>query len=93
MHERVLKRICELVLDRRYVVTVHAYDEMAADDLTVWDVESAVLTGQVEERQRDADTDELKYRIRGKSTSGSDMEVVAKIGATGKAVVITVYEL
>ena len=40
----------DLILNREYVVTVHAYDEMAADDLTVWDVESAFITGEVLER-------------------------------------------
>jgi len=36
-----------LVLEQRYVVTVHADDEMDADDLTVYDLESAVVRSRL----------------------------------------------
>jgi hypothetical protein len=93
MHPRILKRFRDLILSSRYVVTLHAYDEMAADDLTVWDVESAFLTGEILERQRDSSTSEWKYRVRGASIAGTPMEVVAKLAVTGRLVIITVYEL
>jgi len=64
MYPRILKRFRDLILRRQYVVTLHAYDEMAADDLSVWDVESAFFTGEIQERQKDANTSEWKYRIR-----------------------------
>jgi len=35
MFGRVLNRIRRLVLERRYIVTLHADDELSADDLTV----------------------------------------------------------
>jgi hypothetical protein len=66
---------------------------MAADDLTVWDVESVFLTGEVVERQKDAATAESKYRVRGKSLDNIDAEVIAKISVTGKVIIITVYTL
>ena len=93
MHPRILKRLRALILSRQYIVTLHAYDEMAADDLTVWDVESAILTGQIVEKQKDANTSELKYRVRGTSIDGSPMEVVVKLGMTGKVIFVTVYAL
>ncbi len=93
MHPRILKRLHALILSREYVVTLHAYDEMAADDLTVWDVESAILTGKIVEKQKDARTKEWKYRVRGSSIDGVPMEVVVKLGMTGKLVFITVYIL
>ena len=93
MYDRVLNRMRRLVLERRYIVAAHAYDEMAADDLTVWDVESAILTGRIVERQKDQLTSERKYRLHGEALDGSSMEVVAKVGVTGKLVVITVYTL
>lgn len=74
-------------------MAAHAYDEMAADNLAVWDVESVVLTGKIAERQRDRTTSENKYRLRGKTLDGSAVEVIVKFGATGKLVVITVYAL
>lgn len=93
MYDRVLNRMRKLVLERRYIVTAHAYDEMAADDFAVWDVESAFLTGKIVERQKDRVTSENKYRLRGEALNGSSLEVVAKFGATGKLLVITVYTL
>ena len=93
MYSRMLKRLRGLVLGSRYVVTLHAYDEMAADELTVWDVESAFLTGEILERQKDVESSESKYRLRGSSLGGAPVEVVAKLSVTGKLVIITVYAL
>jgi hypothetical protein len=36
---------------------------------------------------------ESKYRVRGMSLDGLMMETIAKLGATGKVVIITVYAL
>ena len=47
MYPRLRKRLRDLILSSQYVVTLHAYDEIAADDLTVWDVESVFLTGEI----------------------------------------------
>lgn len=74
-------------------MTVHAYDEMVADELAIWDLESVVLTGKIMERQKDRRTSENKYRLRGNALDGSLAEVVAKLGVTGKLIVITVYRL
>ena len=93
MYPRILKRFRDLILSRQYVVTLHAYDEMSADDLSVWDVESVFLTGEVLERQKDANRSEWKYRVRGSSLDGASVEVVARLAVTGKLVIITVYAL
>jgi len=55
------------------------------------DVEQCILTGKILERQKDVATAEWKYRINGKSLSGNELEVVAKLSPTGKVVIITVY--
>lgn len=93
MYERVLNRIRQLVLERRYIVTVHAYDEMAADNFAIWDVESALLNGKIIEQQRDRVTGERKFRIAGVGLDNRRMEVVVKVGVTGKLIIITVYAL
>lgn len=93
MYDRFLNRMRRLIVQRRYVVTTHAYDEIAADDLAIWDVESVILTGKIVERQRDRATSENKYRLKGKALDGSEVEVLVKFGVTGKLVVITVYAL
>lgn len=91
MFERILKRMREKIRERRYVMTLHAEEEMNDDDLTVYDVERCILTGEVLERQKDRVTAEWKYRIRGEAVDGSEVEVVAKLSPTSKLVIITVY--
>ncbi len=93
MFDRILHRIRRLVLQRQYVVTVHAADELEADDLTVYDLERIVLTGAIIEKQRDRHTPESKYRIKGQTIDGSPAETVVKISMTQKAVFVTVYVL
>jgi len=72
-------------------MTIHAIEEMYEDELTVDDVECAILPGEILERQRDIVTGEPKYRIRGVSLGGEEMEVITKHSLTGRIVVITVY--
>jgi hypothetical protein len=91
MFDRVLKRVRELIRTRQYVVTLHAEDEMAADDLTAYDVESVILTGQIAERQKDRVSGEWKYLVSGQSLTGDAVTVVVKFGPTGRAVFITVF--
>ena len=93
MLARVLTRIRRLVLERRYVVTLHADDELDADGLTVYDLERIVLTGEIVERQADRVTAESKYRIRGHKIGGVPAETVVKITITGKVVFLTAYTL
>jgi hypothetical protein len=80
-----------LVLERRYVVTLHADDELDADDITVYDLERIVFTGEIVERQVDQTTGERKYRIRGHTIGGGGAETVVKISMTGRVVFLTAY--
>ena len=48
MASRDLERIHDAILDGRYTLTEHAYDEMEEDHLDALDVESAVLTGVID---------------------------------------------
>jgi len=57
----------EKIRQRRYVMTLHAEEEMNDDGLTIYDVERCILTGKVLERQKDAVTAEWKYRGPGGS--------------------------
>jgi hypothetical protein len=89
--EQILKRMRDKVRMRQYVMTLHAEEEMNDDDLTIYDVERGILTGEILERQKDKVTAEWKYRIGGETVEGSEVEVVAKLSPTGKLVIITVY--
>jgi hypothetical protein len=72
-------------------MTLHAEEEMSDDGLGVYDVEAAILSGAILERQKNGATLEWKYRIRGPTLDGSEVEVIAKLSATDTLVVITVF--
>lgn len=91
MYERILNRMRENVRTLQYVMTLHAEEEMSGDDLSIFDVEQAILTGQISERQKDAETGEWKYLVKGKSVEGGDIVAVSKLSSTGKLIIITVY--
>jgi hypothetical protein len=92
MYSAILRRIRQNVRRGEYVMTAHADEEADADGLTIFDVESAILTGVIRERQRDRDSMEWKYLVAGESIGGSPVCVVLKIGAaSGLVYIITVY--
>ncbi|HLL14680.1 MAG TPA: DUF4258 domain-containing protein [Pyrinomonadaceae bacterium] len=91
MFEKILNRMREKVRALQYVMTLHAEEEMDSDDLSIFDVEQAILTGRIGERQKDTETGEWKYLIRGKSIEGRDVVAVSKLSSTGKLIIITVY--
>jgi hypothetical protein len=91
VYDRILKQMREKIRGRQYVMTIHAEEEMADDDLSIFDVERAILNGRVIERQKDQDTAEWKYLVEGETIAGGLVVIVAKISITGKLVIITVY--
>lgn len=91
MFDRILKRMCEKVRTRQYVMTLHAEEEMDDDGLTIFDVENGILTGEIIERQKERLTAEWKYVIKGQTLEGNQVVVVTKLSPTGKLVIITVY--
>jgi hypothetical protein len=86
-----IAQIRALVRNLTYVVSTHAADELEDDNLSILDLESIILTGEIIERQRDRTTREIKYVIQGATLDGSAGEAVVKVGPTGRLVVITVY--
>ena len=74
-------------------MTLHGEEEIDAEEVSVFDVERCILTGKIIERQRDRQTGEIKYRILGSMVSGDLMEVVAKLGPTGKLFIIAAYSI
>ena len=91
MYDRLLKRMRELVRARRYIMSLHAEDEMEADGLTIYDVESVILTGKIIERQKDRTSAEWKYLVSGQSLADEAVMVAVKFSPTGKLVFITVF--
>ena len=64
---------------------------MHEDNFGIYDIERAILTGRIIERQEDVLTGEWKYRVEGESVQRMPLEVVAKLSPTSKLVIITVY--
>jgi Domain of unknown function (DUF4258) len=91
MFQSIRNKMREKVRNLEYVMTIHAEEEMENDALSIFDVENAVLTGEVLERQKDSVTSEWKYLVGGKTLDDDDIIVVAKISLTDKLVIITVY--
>ena len=91
MFDRVLKQMRDMIRARRYIVTLHAQEEMADDGVSIYDIERAILTGKIIERLKDRQTNEWKYLIQGRPRTGDDLVVVVKIGPTRKLIIIAVY--
>lgn len=91
MFERTLGRFRSLIRSGEYLFSIHALEKMAGEDILTEDVENLILTGSIVERHIDRATRERKYVFIGKDLAGAPVGLVAKIGASGKALVITVY--
>ena len=76
MYDRILKRMQEKIRTRQYVMTFHAEEEMDDDELSIFDIERCILTGEITERQKDTVTKEWKYVIEGQSFSGDKVGTV-----------------
>ena len=81
----------EKVRNRQYVMALHAEEEMDGDNLSIFDIESGILTGNIRERQKDKETAEWKYVIEGQTLTGVNIAVVTKLSVTEKSVIITVW--
>ena len=62
-----MKIIQEKVRERKYRMSIHAEEEMCDNGLALYDVEHGMLTGKILGRQKDAETAEWKYCIRGET--------------------------
>lgn len=91
MFDQILQEIQEKVQNQEYVLTLHAEDEMVQDGLTSFDVENALLTGEIVRRQRDSYRGEWKYVVEGRTLGSEIAVVVTKLAFRRKLVIITVY--
>jgi hypothetical protein len=93
VHDRRLLRFRDAVRRGDYVLTYHGLDEMEQDLLSVLDLESCILTGAIVDRQRDWQTGEWKYVIRGRSMFEAEMAVVVKSVPGGRMAFLTVFRI
>ena len=93
MPHRVIDRLRQKILLRDYDMTVHAVEEMAEDDLDIFDIEQAVLNGQVVRRNK-KDPRGTKYTVEGLAVDGERLVgVVGRFHGTDRFLIITVYEV
>jgi hypothetical protein len=76
-----------------YAVSIHAAEELDDDNLTIFELENTILTGAILARQRDRQTRQAKFVVRGQTLFDSPAEAVAKIAPDGTLFVITVYRV
>ena len=91
MYEKFLQKMQEKIRTRQFVMSLHAVEEMEDDQLSIFDVESCILTGRINERQKDSATNEWKYVVNGEALNGDPLFVVVKLSPIDTLVIITVY--
>ena len=91
MFKKILMMMREKIRLNQYVLTIHADEEMDADEFSIFDVENCILVGEIAERQKDINSGEWKYLVNGNSMDNDNMSIVGKISPTGKLVIITVF--
>ena len=86
-----ISRIRDCIRSLNYVVSLHAAEELDDDDLTILDLETIILTGQITERQRDRKTREVKLVVHGHTIEGRAAETIVKFSPIGTLFIITAY--
>lgn len=82
-----IKQIRMLVREGLYYLTEHAYDEAGYDNLDIYDVEHAVLTGQIRRNW----PKEGKFEVVGSSLDNRRVGVVCRMTKGNNVRIITVY--
>ena len=87
-----LPSIQEAISRGDYDVTVHAVEEMAEDGLDIFDIECALMGGDLTKTEAD-DPRGTKYTSVGKAVNGRTfVGVIGRFKETGVFLIITVYE-
>lgn len=93
MTGRLLQRIQDAVTRGEYDLTFHAVEEMAEDDLDIYDVEAAIMNGSLAK----VETDDLRgprYTVAGTGVDGHTVVgVVGRFKETGVYLIITAYKV
>lgn len=92
MAKNVLERIKKQVLECSYDVSNHALDEAADDGFDIFDIDTALLTGKIEEKYT-SDPRGTRYKIVGVAADRKrHVAVVGRFRGDMIFRIITVYE-
>jgi len=87
----VIERIQKKIRDGDYEVTIpHFFEEMAEEDLTFTDIETAIANGRVR-RKFTRDPRGTRYEVVGRVMDGREVAVICRFKSTGKLLLITTY--
>ena len=93
MSRRLLERIQVAMLSGDYDLTRHAIDEMVEDELSIFDIECAISSGEITKTETD-DVRGSRYTIIGLAEDRkTEVGVVGRFTETGVYLIITVYEV
>ncbi len=93
MLQKKLLQIRALTRLRHYEMSAHATEEMAEDNLDIFDVEQAVINGQIVRIEKD-DPRGTKYVIEGTAVDQiTPVGVVGRFLGDQRYLIITVYEV
>ena len=93
MPQRIFDRIRAAMRQAAYDMTAHAIEEMAEDGLDIFDVETAILNGQLVRTVRD-DPRGTRYIVHGTGADGmTPVGTVGRFTETGRYLIITTYEI
>lgn len=93
MSRRLLERIRYAILSGEYDWTRHAIDEMAEDGLGIFDIESAILDGEITKTETDAPRGP-RYTIIGLAENRkTEVGVVGRFTETGIYLIITAHKV
>ena len=91
MPRRILDRIREAIRSAEYDTTVHAVEEMAEDQLELFDVETAILNGKLIKTEKD-DPRGTRYTVHGTGADGvTPVGAAGRFTGTGRYLIITVH--
>lgn len=91
MSKRLLQRIQDAIVRGEYDVTVHAVEEMAEDGLDIFDVEAAIVNGELTKTETD-DPRGVRHTVVGMAVNArTRVGVVGRFKETGVFLIITVY--
>ena len=85
-----IQSLRQKILDRQYLLSSHAIDEMRADGLNREDVENTILRGRID-KKLSLDPRGARYRIVGPSLDGRSVSVICRIRSDRNLAIITVY--
>jgi hypothetical protein len=93
MPRRFIDKIRNSIRIGDYDMTYHAVEEMAEDELDIFDIENAILSGEIIRIDKN-DPRGTKYVLRGMGDNQpSIIGIVGRFKETGTFLILTVYKI